>query len=386
VLVVNFNPTNAAQLSAFKSRISVPIGTPILGPLTGKLDNSDDTVALFKPGAPVVGTAPYILVDQLDYSAAAPWPALADGTGASLQRRVATSYGNDPANWVAGRPTAGQIFLNGVAPLITQQPANVVTGATMTARFTVSASGGEPLSYQWSFEGETIPGATSAALLVPNVQFDQQGQYSVVVFNNAGAVASSNATLQLLLPPFFTQPPTNALVRIRPDPAAAPTTNAAFSFQARGLGTLSYQWYFKGNPIPGATATNLTISNVQLLNGGEYTVAVSDNIGTVFSPPAFLYPLISPSIVQQPVGQTVVLGGTVTLSVVVSGKPSTSATDTPGMGSSTSSLTLCAPGTVLTGASFTGLTVMATVSVSVAVPSAVATVSVSGPLKLGLPV
>ena len=51
-----------------------------------------------------------------------------------------------------------------------------------------------------------------------------------------------------------------------------------------------------------------------------------------------------------------------------------------------SSATLCAPGTVLTGASFTGLTVIATVSVSVAVPSLVATVSVSAPLKLRLPV
>ena len=76
----------------------------------------------------------------------------------------------------------------------------------------------------------------------------------------------------------------------------------------------------------------------------------------------------------------------VTVSVVVSGEPSTSATDTPAMDSAVSSLTLCAPGTVLTGASFTGLTVMATVSMSCAVPSLVVTVSVSEPLKLRLPV
>ena len=76
----------------------------------------------------------------------------------------------------------------------------------------------------------------------------------------------------------------------------------------------------------------------------------------------------------------------VTLSVVVSALLSTSATETPAIGRAVSSATLCAPGTVLTGASFTGLTVIATVSVSVAVPSLVATVSVSAPLKLGLPV
>ena len=76
----------------------------------------------------------------------------------------------------------------------------------------------------------------------------------------------------------------------------------------------------------------------------------------------------------------------VTVSVVVSALLSTSATETPAIGRVVSSLTVCAPGTVLTGASFTGLTVMATVSVSVAVPSPVVTVSVSEPLKSRLPV
>ena len=75
-----------------------------------------------------------------------------------------------------------------------------------------------------------------------------------------------------------------------------------------------------------------------------------------------------------------------TLSVVVSALLSMSATETPAIGRAVSSATLCAPGTVLTGASFTGLTVIAIVSVSVAVPSLVATVSVSPPLKLRLPV
>ena len=74
------------------------------------------------------------------------------------------------------------------------------------------------------------------------------------------------------------------------------------------------------------------------------------------------------------------------LSVVVSALLSLSATETPAIGRTVSSATLCAPGTVLTGASFTALTVIATVSVSVAVPSPVTTVSVSTPLKSGLPV
>ena len=75
-----------------------------------------------------------------------------------------------------------------------------------------------------------------------------------------------------------------------------------------------------------------------------------------------------------------------TLSVVMSALLSMSATETPAIGRVASSATLCAAGTVLIGASFTGLTVIAIVSVSVAVPSPVTTVSVSPPLKLRLPV
>ena len=72
--------------------------------------------------------------------------------------------------------------------------------------------------------------------------------------------------------------------------------------------------------------------------------------------------------------------------MVVSALLSLSATETPAIGNVVSSATVCAAGTVLIGASFTGLTVIAIVSVSVAVPSLVATVSVSAPLKLRFPV
>ena len=44
---------------------------------------------------------------------------------------------------------------------------------------------------------------------------------------------------------------------------------------------------------------------------------------------------------------------------------SASAPKRPAIGSAVSSLTICGPGTVFTGGSFTGLTVIATVSVSV---------------------
>jgi len=49
-----------------------------------------------------------ILVDQISYSAAFPWPTGASGTGSSLQRLEPARYSNDPANWFVGAPTAAQ--------------------------------------------------------------------------------------------------------------------------------------------------------------------------------------------------------------------------------------------------------------------------------------
>ncbi len=75
-----------------------------------------------------------------------------------------------------------------------------------------------------------------------------------------------------------------------------------------------------------------------------------------------------------------------TASCVVDRLPSTSLTEMPAIGSEASSFTVCAPGTVFTGPSFTEVTVMATASESVAPLASVdRTLSVSEPLKSALP-
>ena len=43
----------------------------------------------------------------------APWDAIADGFGASLQRLVVGAYGNDPTNWIAGAPSPGPRVVGG---------------------------------------------------------------------------------------------------------------------------------------------------------------------------------------------------------------------------------------------------------------------------------
>jgi hypothetical protein len=82
-----------------------------------------------------------------------------------------------------------------VAPTIATQPTNQTVGVGSPATFTVAAGGTPPLSYQWSFDGAAISGATNTSFTVASVQLTNAGTYSVVVGNSVGSTASSNAVL-----------------------------------------------------------------------------------------------------------------------------------------------------------------------------------------------
>ena len=94
----------------------------------------------------------------------------------------------------------------------------------------------------------------------------------------------------------------------------------------------------------------------------------------------------APALIVAPPARLTFSAPLVTVSCVVDRLPSTSLTEIPPIESAVSSLTVCAPGTVFTGPSFTELTVIATASESVAPFASVdSTVSVSAPLKSALP-
>jgi len=57
------------------------------------------------------------------------------------------------------------------------------------------------VSYQWQFDGASIPGATNAALALTDLQTNEAGSYSVIVTNREGSASSSNAVLAVNIPP-----------------------------------------------------------------------------------------------------------------------------------------------------------------------------------------
>jgi pectate lyase len=172
-----------------------------------------------------------------------------------------------------------------VAPSIITQPqdqANILPGATAT--FSVEASGSDPLSYQWYYNTNTVlTNATDSILTITNVQLANAGSYSVVINNSAGSTNSANAFLTVNnspVAPVFNSQPASLVVLAG--------STASFTAVAGGTAPISYQWNKNGTPIPGATSSTLSLSNVQTADDGSYTLTATNNVGSATSNPAQL--------------------------------------------------------------------------------------------------
>jgi len=96
-----------------------------------------------------------------------------------------------------GAGSVGRIqYTAGQPPAITQQPVaqTVPTGAT--ANFSVSASGSQPLAYQWQVNHVDISGQNASTFSLPNVKATDNGSsFRCVVTNGFGVVFSNDALL-----------------------------------------------------------------------------------------------------------------------------------------------------------------------------------------------
>lgn len=173
----------------------------------------------------------------------------------------------------ANRPTLTVEFTPGTVttpPQITQGPADQTVPAGSQVSFSVSATGTEPLNYQWRHDDADLPGQTSPTLTLENVQPDAAGVYSVAVSNATGSVTAS-ATLVVLVPPAITTPPADQTVAVG--------DNVTFAVIAAGSEPLAYQWKHGDETLAGATQSTLSLTNVQESDAGTYTVEVTNAAG-----------------------------------------------------------------------------------------------------------
>lgn len=71
-------------------------------------------------------------------------------------------------------------------------------------------------------------------------------------------------------------------------------SSVTFSVRASGSQPLSYQWRFKGAELPGQTNADLTITQLQLTQAGDYAVQITNSAGSVTSSNALLTINVAP--------------------------------------------------------------------------------------------
>jgi len=177
-------------------------------------------------------------------------------------------------------------FISGATPPAIETDTQDQTALVgQDATFNVLASGTLPLGYQWYYNTNTVlTNATGSILTITNMQPGNAGSYSVAVSNIAGGIVSANAFLAVNtnpVAPVFNSQPASLLVVLA-------GSTASFTAVAAGTAPISYQWNKNGAPIPGATSSTLTLTNVQVAADGGYTLTASNSIGTATSDAAVL--------------------------------------------------------------------------------------------------
>jgi uncharacterized cupredoxin-like copper-binding protein len=182
---------------------------------------------------------------------------------------------------------------------------------------------GTGLKYQWFKDGMPLRGQTNSTLTLKDITVDQAGSYSVEVTDADGnkfTSQSSKVTVNAVMPEIISQP-SNA--------SAYTGGSATMRVMVKGSGH-TYQWRKNGTAIQGETKNTLTITDLISEDAGDYSVLVTNSVGTVTSRSARLRVLTSntnpngqatsrPVITSHPISATLNDGGTATLSVKASG-------------------------------------------------------------------
>lgn len=199
------------------------------------------------------------------------------------------------------------------SPVITEQPLPAKVTAGENATFSVTATGAEPLSYQWYKDGTAIERATEAEYTVDGATSADAGEYTVHVTNEYGTTISDAALLTVVEPPTIVTQPKSATILVGED--------YTFSVTVSGTPPFRYQWYKYQDLIVGANSAAYKIENATVNDAGIYRVLVSNDIEERISDPATLTVIVPepPIIEEQPVSRVILVGENATFSVGAKG-------------------------------------------------------------------
>jgi hypothetical protein len=150
------------------------------------------------------------------------------------------------------------------APVIVSQPQAFSVPWNAEGGNGVRVVGTDPLYYQWRKDGVDIASATNSTLSFGFFDFDDTGNYSVVVSNHLGSVTSEPAAMTVTPWIDILQHPISQSVDAG--------DNVTFSVTAVGS-PRTYQWRRNGFDMAGETNEALYLTNVQT-EAGKYSVII----------------------------------------------------------------------------------------------------------------
>jgi len=115
----------------------------------------------------------------------------------------------------------------------------------------------------------------------------------------------------VILPPEVLQSPVSQVVN--------QGQTAMFQITVAGTPPFAYQWRRNGTPVSGATNSDITLTNAQPSQGGDYSVVITNAAGSITSATATLTIVVPPTIATPPDSQTIAVGSNATFNVGVNG-------------------------------------------------------------------
>lgn len=224
----------------------------------------------------------------------------------------------------------------------TQVPATIAEGQPFKLDVTVTGAA-VTFAKSWDVSNTLPPGiSVQGAKLVGNIWVindataangiltisgspTQVGLYPFTVeawqnTNRTGSVTPGTTSINVTAP-------VGSVATITTQPQSQ-TVNAGasvtISVVASATQAISYHWYKNSSPIAGATSASLTISSVQVADGGTYAVIVTTSGGSITSQAAFLTVNnvnLAPAFGLEPKSQTIADGSTVVFNSLATGAP-----------------------------------------------------------------
>lgn len=206
--------------------------------------------------------------------------------------------------------------LHAQVPQILTPPQSQTIGAG--SNFTVSVTAtGVGISYFWYWYpdgGDTNlldSTGTNSSYTLTGADVTNSGNYYVVVTNDSGSVTSSLAVISVLAPPVISVAPVGST-------NAVASGSVTLSVTASGGGTLYYQWLQNGtNAAAIGTTPTFTISKT-IASMANYSVVVSNLVGTTSSSAVPVYVVAVPAITNSFTNKYVLTGGSTKFTVACS--------------------------------------------------------------------